>query len=100
YPVRYASGRLLADAQFHSGGTEMFRLFTIRWFLRLFIPLVLGVLLLALATRVYHFLRGRRNRDQGIPCIRGKRWAFPVAGSPKRYRCRSCDLRFKGAEHD
>jgi hypothetical protein len=78
----------------------MFRLFMLRWFLRLFIALALGLLVLAIVLKVHGYLRGRRNRDQGIPCVKCKRRAFPVEGSVKRYRCWSCGVRFTGAEHD
>jgi hypothetical protein len=78
----------------------MIRPIMFRWFLRVAILLVLGIAVLAIALKAYHLLRGRRNRDQGIPCIRCRRRAFRVAGSPKRYRCWTCAPRFDAAEHD
>jgi hypothetical protein len=47
----------------------------------------------------YPYLRGRRNRDQGIPCVQCSRVAFPLEGSRTRYRCWNCGGRFDGPEH-
>src|SRR5262249_46857945 len=53
----------------------------------------------ALVYRIFHYLRGRRDRDHGLPCIRCERTAFPVEGVVTRYRCWNCDCRFDGPEH-
>ena len=53
----------------------------------------------ALLYRGYHYLRGRRDRDAGIPCVVCKRVAFPVEGTTVRYRCWNCGCRFDGPEH-
>jgi hypothetical protein len=74
--------------------------------LKLLMWLVLMVLL-ALANsvtagmlfRAYYYLRGRRNRDHGIPWIQCRRTAFPVEGTATRYRCCLCGCRFDGPEH-
>jgi hypothetical protein len=64
------------------------------------------VLLLALATvtviilyRVFRYLRGARNRDGGIRCLKCQATAFPLEGSTRSYRCRGCGSHFKGLEH-
>jgi hypothetical protein len=53
----------------------------------------------AIVHRTYHYFRGRRNRDRGVPCIQCKRTAFPVQGTVARYRCGICGCRFEGPEH-
>jgi hypothetical protein len=65
-----------------------------------------GILLLILVSaavailhRTYHYLRGRRNRDRGFPCVQCQRTAFPIEGTVRQYRCASCGLRFEGPEH-
>ena len=76
-----------------------------RWLTRrlllLFILLLLLVVCItaALLYKAFLYLRGRRNRDQGIPCIQCERRAFPIAGTAKRYRCWNCGCRFDGPEH-
>jgi hypothetical protein len=61
------------------------------------VPLfMLGCWFLSVA---YPYLRGRRNRDQGIPCVEWGKAAFPLEGSPARYRCWNCGCRFDGPEH-
>jgi hypothetical protein len=62
--------------------------------------MVLAIIPMAVAYIVYCFLRGRRNRDQGILCIECERLAFPLEGSTTRYRCWNCHLRFDGPEHN
>jgi hypothetical protein len=47
----------------------------------------------------YHFLKGRRNRDAGIPCVQCQRTAFPVGKETTHYRCWNCGCRFDGPEH-
>jgi hypothetical protein len=47
----------------------------------------------------YRRLRGGRNCDSGVPCLRCRRTAFPVEGTLTRYRCWNCGSRFDGAEH-
>ena len=49
--------------------------------------------------RAFHYLRGRRTRDSGIPCVDCHGMAFPVDGSISRYRCWGCGCRFDGPEH-
>ena len=47
----------------------------------------------------YPYLRGRRDRAQGIPCVKCGKVAFPLEGSLTRYRCWNCGCRFDGPEH-
>jgi hypothetical protein len=67
------------------------------------LPLLLLLLLLtvgvALLYRTYHHLRGRRDRDRGLPCQQRGKTAFPMEGTTMRYRCWNCGCRFAGAEH-
>jgi hypothetical protein len=77
----------------------MLRLFLLKWWFRGVVLVVLASAIAASIHRTYHYLRGRRNRDCGIPCIECKRTAFPVEGIPTRYRCWICGCRFEGAEH-
>jgi hypothetical protein len=77
----------------------LFRLYKLRWVLRFLIPIVLGYIVIVTVYYVYAYLRGRRNRDQGLPCVHCQRTAFPLEGSRKRYRCWNCGLRFDGPEH-
>jgi hypothetical protein len=58
-----------------------------------------GSIVAGLLLRGYHLLRGRRDRDTGLPCVYCRRTAFPVEGSTRRYRCWGCGSRFEGAEH-
>ena len=51
------------------------------------------------AYRGFHTLRGRHNRDDGIPCIQCKKTAFPLAKTTTRYCCWMCGCRFDGPEH-
>jgi hypothetical protein len=60
---------------------------------------MLGLAVITFVHWVYHYLRGRRNRDQGIACLQCKATAFPVEGTTQRYRCWSCGSRFDGPEH-
>ena len=45
------------------------------------------------------YLRGRRGRDRGIPCVQCHRTAFPIEGTATHYRCWNCGSRFEGPEH-
>jgi hypothetical protein len=60
---------------------------------------VLVSAIVASVDRTYHYFRGRRNHDRGIPCIQCQRTAFPLEGSVTRYRCGICGCRFEGPEH-
>jgi hypothetical protein len=75
------------------------RLLLLEWWLRAVILLVLASATVAIVHRTYHYLRGRRNRDRGIPCAQCQRTAFPVEGTTKLYRCCVCGCRFEGPEH-
>jgi hypothetical protein len=77
----------------------MLRLLLLKAWLRVVLLLVLASFTIAVLHRAFHYLRGRRNRDRGIPCIECKRTAFPVEGTIKRYRCWGCGCRFEGPEH-
>jgi hypothetical protein len=70
------------------------------WFVML--VLILSVFVSVIGASLYHLcqlVRGRRNRDAGIPCIHCHRLAFPMEGSATRYRCWMCGSRFDGPEH-
>jgi hypothetical protein len=75
------------------------RLLLLKWWFRAVVLLVLTSAIVAIVHRTYHYLRGRRNRDRGIPCIQCQRMAFPVEGTTKQYRCWICGCRFEGPEH-
>jgi hypothetical protein len=45
------------------------------------------------------YLRGRRNRERGVPCLECHKAAFPVEGTTNHYRCWNCGCRFEGPEH-
>jgi hypothetical protein len=77
----------------------MLRLFARKWAIRFALFAVVVSVIAALVYRTYHFLRGRRNRNNGIPCIRCHRTAFPIEGLATRYRCGICQHRFQGPEH-
>jgi hypothetical protein len=77
----------------------MLKLFLLKWWIRIVVLMVVVSAIVGGAHRTYHYLRGRRNRDRGIPCIQCKRTAFPVEGTTKRYRCWLCGCRFEGPEH-
>jgi hypothetical protein len=77
----------------------MLRLLLWKFTLRVVLVLVLLSALAAIVHRAFHFLRGRRDRDAGIPCVQCKRVAFPVEGTTVRYRCWFCGCRFAGPEH-
>jgi len=77
----------------------LLRFLLARWWIRGVILLVLLSAVAAIIHRTYHYVRGRRNRDAGIPCIQCKRLAFPVEGTVNRYHCWICGSRFDGPEH-
>jgi hypothetical protein len=62
-------------------------------------PFLLFVLASWFLSVGYPYLRGVRNRDQGIPCVTCGKVAFPLEGSRTRYRCWSCGCRFDGPAH-
>jgi hypothetical protein len=67
----------------------------VRVFILFFVACIAG----GLIHHGYHWLRGRRDRDTGVPCVQCNRKAFPVEGTTKQYRCWICHCRFEGAEH-
>jgi hypothetical protein len=74
----------------------------LNWVVRSFLFFLFCLLLAVIASQVYrafHSLRGRRNRDRGIPCVECQRTAFPVAGFTTLYRSAICHCRFSGPEH-
>jgi hypothetical protein len=71
----------------------------LRLMVLLFLVLIAVSTLAALVYQAFHYLRGRRDREQGLPCIRCERTAFPVGGTVTRYRCWNCGFRFDGPEH-
>jgi hypothetical protein len=77
----------------------MFRLFLLKWYIRGVLLVLLATVTVAVIHRGYHYLRGRRNHDQGVPCIQCQRKAFPIGEMTNRYRCRICGCRFEGPAH-
>jgi hypothetical protein len=71
----------------------------LRYTQRIALLLFVVAALLAVGYRTFHYLRGRRDRDAGIPCVQCRRTAFPVEGTTVRYRCWNCGCRFQGPEH-
>jgi hypothetical protein len=63
----------------------MLRLLLFKAWIRVVLVLVLASFTIAVLHRAFHYLRGSRDRDQGIPCVHCKRTAFPVEGSVRRY---------------
>jgi hypothetical protein len=55
--------------------------------------------IVAIVWHAYYLARGRRTREQGMPCVHCGRLAFPVEGTTVRYRCGICHSRFDGPEH-
>jgi hypothetical protein len=77
----------------------MLRLFFIKFWVRIVLLLIVVSATIAIVHRGFHYLRGRRNQDTGIPCVQCQRVAFPVEGTTTRYRCWNCGCRFTGPEH-
>jgi hypothetical protein len=92
------------DILVREGARNMLRFFLLKpsllkWWLPGVVLAVLASVIYAIIYRSYHYLRGRRNRDDGIPCIECARTAFPMEGTTQRYRCWMCGCRFEGPEH-
>jgi hypothetical protein len=77
----------------------MIRLTLLGFLIRAVILVVLLWVIAAIIYRAFQYLRGRRNRERGIPCIQCKRKAFPVEGTTNHYRCGICGCRFEGSKH-
>jgi len=71
------------------------------WRLKLTVLVVIFVLsvVTGIVLAFVNFLRGYRNREAGIPCVRCQKRGFPIEGATTRYRCWNCGNRFDGPGH-
>jgi hypothetical protein len=67
--------------------------------LRFLVVFTVLCILTGMVMALVNFLRGYRNRDAGIPCVRCQKRAFPLEGLTTRYRCLTCGNRFDGPGH-
>jgi hypothetical protein len=77
----------------------MLRLLLFKYWLWAVLVIIAVSAIWAITQQVIHFICGRRNRDEGIPCPKCLRAAFPVDGTVTSYRCWNCRSWFEGPQH-